>query len=413
MEEAFAHGLGGAEASVRPTVSVLIVARNTGALIGDAILSARQQSLRDIEIVVVDDASTDDTRAVAERHASEDARVRVLDGPRAGLAAIRNTSLDAARGRWAAILDSDDMLHPRHLEHLVGAAKRTDAEIVAANMVVFSVEAGITRTALFADREDWLEERWLTPVLYVRANSASHDAVSAGYLKPLFDVEFLRRHRLSYDLRLRIAEDYDLVARALAAGARYRYLPHPTYFYRRHAQSTSHRQSVADLSGMLAAADSALAGSHDPELLEAVAARTASIRSALRHVRAIEALKARRPWRAIVAMGPDRGAWRLMAQTFVEGTGRRLRRATDAGPAPPPCAVLVGRPEPASALAGKLARFEKSGRLVAHRDAPGDARSRALLADGLPPVTEIFVAHPGTLDDAAYLMAPSVERETR
>jgi succinoglycan biosynthesis protein ExoO len=348
---------------------------------------------------------------VAERHAAEDPRVRVLDGPRAGLAAIRNTSLEAARGRWAAILDSDDMLHPRHVEWLVAAAERTKAEIVAANMVSFRVEAGRTRTELFADAPGWREERWLTLVDYVRANSATGDAVSAGYLKPLFDMEFLRRHRLRYDLRLRIAEDYDLVARALAAGASYRFLPCPTYFYRRHDASTSHRQSVADLSGMLAAADAAAAGSHDPDLLAAVAARTAGIRSALRHAKALDALKARRSLRALLQMGADRGAWRLMLQTFVEGGTWRLRRSGHEPPLAAPVAVVIGTPTAGSDVAVALARLERQGHRVERRAAPADDRARALLADGLPLPTRVLVAPPATADDAAYAMAPAIVRE--
>lgn len=390
-----------------PAVSILIVARNTGAMIGDAILSARQQTFADIEVVVVDDASTDDTRLVAERHAREDARVRVLDGPRAGLAAIRNASLEAARGRWAAILDSDDMLHPSHVERLVASALATGAEIVSANMVSFSIADGRISSALFADVPGWREERWLSLVDYVRANNASGDAVSAGYLKPLFDLAFMRRHDLRYDLRLRIAEDYDLVAKALAAGARYRFLPRPTYFYRRHDASTSHRQSVRDLSGMLETADAAAAGTNDGALIAAVAERTASIRSALRHTMAIDALKARRPLRALAAMGLDPGAWGLMMRSVIEGVQKRLCPPRAAGIAVPAVAVL-GVPVPGSLLAARIAELAGIGQRIEFRAVPSDDRARALLANDLPLPTDIFVAPDATLDDAGYLLSPAL-----
>ncbi|MEJ2459623.1 MAG: glycosyltransferase family 2 protein [Novosphingobium sp.] len=369
-----------------------------------------QQTWQDLEVVVVDDASTDDTRMIAETHAAQDARVRVLDGPRAGLAAIRNASLEAARGRWAAILDSDDMLHPCHIQNLVAAAQRTGAEIVAANMVSFSAEGGWTRTALFANHPAWQEERWLDQVEYVRANSASGDAVSAGYLKPLFDMEFLRKHSLCYDLRLRIAEDYDLAVRTLGAGARYLYLPHPTYFYRRHAASTSFRQSVPDLMGMLATADSAAAGSADPELLSAVVARTAGIRSALRHAQALDALKGKKPVHALLRMGYDRGAWALMLHSVIEGGRKRLFRRQGAEKEAVPSALLIGVPAPGSQVARAVAELEQGGRPVERRPVPENDRARAQLADGLPPLTEVFAALPATFDDAAYAMAPGIAR---
>ncbi|MEH3046360.1 glycosyltransferase family 2 protein [Sphingomonas adhaesiva] len=386
---------------VRPAVSILIVARNTGPYIGDAILSARRQTRRDIEIVVVDDASTDDTRAIAERHAAEDARVRVLDGPRAGLAAIRNASLAAARGRWAAILDSDDLLHPSHVERLVAAAERTGAELVAANMVSFSIEEGVTRTSLFADTPDWRQERGIDLAAFVRSNGVAAGGVSTGYLKPLFAMDFLRTHGLEYDLRLRIGEDYDLVARALAKGARYIFLPRPTYFYRRHAASTSHRTSLRDLDALMAASDALPRLTRDPDVLAAVARRTAGIASAQAHGRAVEALKARAPLAALRALGADVGGWTLLARSIVEGGTRRLSRGAgghgtvDATPA----VLAIGDGAP-----------DLPGQRVIARAAPADDAARAALADGLPPLERIVVTAPATLDDAGYAMAPAVDR---
>ncbi|EIZ78459.1 glycosyl family 2 [Novosphingobium sp. Rr 2-17] len=274
-----------------PLVSILVVARNTAAYIGAALQSAREQTYKALDILVVDDGSTDTTRAVAQAHAVADERVRVLDGPRAGLSAARNTSLAAAQGQWAAILDSDDVLHPRHIERLVQQAHARSAHIVAANMVSFSTNADRLSSWLFADGGAWTQPHRIGLADYVRANSAAGDAVSAGYLKPLFDMAFLRSHAVQYDVRLRIAEDYDLVARLMDRGASFEYLPEPTYFYRRHSSSTSHRHSVKDLSAMLALADNLKVSAQDDALRTAIAARKDGIRAALRHARAIEGPK--------------------------------------------------------------------------------------------------------------------------
>lgn len=379
-----------------PLVSLLMVARNTDSYIGDAILTARRQTYEDIEIVVLDDGSTDDTRAIAAGHAAEDHRVRVLDGPRSGLAAIRNASLAAARGRWAAILDSDDLLHPRHVERLVDAAQRTGATAIAANMVSFGLDAwGVRHAALFADTPGWREECEIDLASYVRANSAADEAVSAGYLKPMFDMGFLRRHSICYDARLRIAEDYDLVARMLAVGGRFHYLPVPTYFYRRHADSTSSRLTVRDLNGMIAAADSALQGpAATPEVHAAVAQRTHGLQGALAHARAVEALKRLRPHRALLALGRHGYAWRLMRRTLTEAVGKRLLRRVSAAPLIDDVVLIGDTPDEVEVTLR---------RPIPHRG------TEAGVADGLPVVDRVLLGEGASADDAAFAISPRAE----
>jgi glycosyltransferase involved in cell wall biosynthesis len=99
-----------------PTFSVIVPAYNAERTVGDAIRSALAQSVDDLEVVVVDDGSTDGTSAVLERFAAADPRVRHLRQANAGVAAARNHALEEASGRYASFLDSDDVLLPRYLE---------------------------------------------------------------------------------------------------------------------------------------------------------------------------------------------------------------------------------------------------------------------------------------------------------
>jgi len=98
-----------------PTFTVVMPAYNTATTIASSIESALAQTLDDFELVIVDDASTDDTLAVAERYAS-DTRVRMVTRPHSGLAATRNAALEVARGRYVSLLDSDDLWMPQYLE---------------------------------------------------------------------------------------------------------------------------------------------------------------------------------------------------------------------------------------------------------------------------------------------------------
>jgi GT2 family glycosyltransferase len=105
-----------------PLVSVIVPAFNAAATIEETLFSALGQSLRDIEVIVVDDGSTDATPQIAARLAAADPRLRLVRQENRGVSAARNAALALARGRFVAPLDADDLWHPRKLEKQVAAA---------------------------------------------------------------------------------------------------------------------------------------------------------------------------------------------------------------------------------------------------------------------------------------------------
>lgn len=94
-------------------VSVIIPAHNAGPFVGDTISSALEQSWPDVEVIVVNDGSTDGTAAVLASFAG---RIRVIDQCHSGVAVARNRGAAAARGTWLAFLDADDLWLPHKLE---------------------------------------------------------------------------------------------------------------------------------------------------------------------------------------------------------------------------------------------------------------------------------------------------------
>lgn len=93
-------------------VSVIIPARNAAGTLGETIASLQAQTLEQWEAIVVDDGSTDGTGELARSLATDDPRVRVLDGPGRGVSAARNVGLAAARHPLLAFLDADDLVRP-------------------------------------------------------------------------------------------------------------------------------------------------------------------------------------------------------------------------------------------------------------------------------------------------------------
>ncbi len=347
-----------------PLVSLLMVARNAAQHIDAALDSARRQTLRRIEIIVVDDRSTDATGEIIRRHAAEDPRVIAVPGHGKGLAAVRNLSIAAAAAPYGAVVDSDDILHPRHAEYLLDLARRTGADLASSNMIAFSDD---TPATLFADGEAWQAERTIGHAEFLATGRLDRPGIQLGYLKPLFRLAALRQHGLGYDLRLRIGEDWDLVERALAAGLTYAYRPEPTYYYRRHAASTSFRWAPADLAALIAAERDRIAGEKPGSAsAQARAERLASLEDTLAHCEAVAHLKARRIDKALPHLLRRPRAISLLAASAREGLARRAatrrpRLPAEAVVASAPHVLLCGEAPPGSPVAIAAALVTASG----------------------------------------------------
>ncbi|KKZ84123.1 glycosyl transferase (plasmid) [Rhizobium phaseoli Ch24-10] len=110
--------------SDQPLVSVVIPAFNASTYIERTLRSAMRQTYAALEIIVVNDGSTDDTAKLVRRVAMSDSRIRLLSTSNRGVAAARNTQIDASSGRFVAFLDADDLWHPTKIEKQVNALNR-------------------------------------------------------------------------------------------------------------------------------------------------------------------------------------------------------------------------------------------------------------------------------------------------
>ncbi|MFC0202001.1 glycosyltransferase family 2 protein [Paracoccus rhizosphaerae] len=296
---------------------------------GAAYLRHAMQSVLDqthdrIELIIADDASDDDSVAIARGMARNDDRVRVLaSAQNQGPAATRNRALDAASGDWIAIVDSDDLIHPQRIARLLAAAQGHGADLVADDLVHFGApEAQGGRTLL--QPLAMTTPQIIDTALFLRANSGDPRVPGLGYLKPLISRRVLGSRR--YDGRLQIGEDYDLILRILLGGARYLLLPDPLYAYRRHASSISHRLSVDRMAAMLAA-HRALPRMEEPAARQAAAAVDRHLRRALRYERLVSDIKGRN----LTRVAPRMVDPAMLGRLFASLQDRRRRGAAQAG----------------------------------------------------------------------------------
>jgi len=111
-------------------VSVIIPIYNVEAYIEECLRSALKQTLRDIEIICVDDGSTDNTPTILKRLQQEDSRIRLFWQENAGQSVARNYGMHEARGEYIAFLDSDDLFVEQALEHAYSKVKTDDLDIL-------------------------------------------------------------------------------------------------------------------------------------------------------------------------------------------------------------------------------------------------------------------------------------------
>ncbi len=116
-------------------ISVIIPVYNRESMIEECLTSVLTSTYRNLEVIVIDDGSTDGTLALCRKMQASDPRIKVLQGEHAGVSKARNMGLDAATGAYVFFIDSDDVIHQNLLEILHKSLKDSDARIAATGVV--------------------------------------------------------------------------------------------------------------------------------------------------------------------------------------------------------------------------------------------------------------------------------------
>ena len=175
-----------------PDVSVVVICFNDRANLPRAVRSALGQTLRNLEVLVVDDASTDGSADVADELARTDDRVTVVRLPEnsGGCSRPRNTGIDRARGRYVMFLDSDDYYERHACKNLLLAAERTGAEVAAGRVVRENLTRG--------RRTDWAKDLYSGRAFYRGVRDNPHLFFDPLSTNKIYRRDFLDRHRIRF-----------------------------------------------------------------------------------------------------------------------------------------------------------------------------------------------------------------------
>jgi succinoglycan biosynthesis protein ExoO len=220
-----------------PEVSVILATHNNERSIGKAIQSAQNQTVQDIEIVVVDDASTDGTYAIMTSLAAHDSRIKCIHLPQnIGASGARNVALAKAIGQWITILDGDDWYELTRLENLLKAARDNEADLVADNIKIYDhIRQCVIYQTNFGKRNQLAA---LNAKLFFERDTPLQ-LYPIGFIQPLIRRKFLTDHNIVYDTTHRIGEDFIFVSEILLQGARAFIIPGAYYNYLIHISPTS------------------------------------------------------------------------------------------------------------------------------------------------------------------------------
>lgn len=210
------------DADVPPRISVVIPAYNAAAFLPEAVASVRAQTLPPIELLVIDDKSTDDTRRLARTF--EDVTLIECD-VNGGAATARNLGIAAARGEWIAFLDADDRWHPRHLEIVLAAIRSSGSTLGWTQSRIASVFPPVDphpRLHVRAGAELLVDMLGTNPVAQTTAVVRRDILIAAG----------------AYQAGERYAEDYELFLRLAPTGTFVQVFT-TTCLYRLHEGQTS------------------------------------------------------------------------------------------------------------------------------------------------------------------------------
>lgn len=212
-------------------ITVVIPAFNASTWIVETLRSVLEQDAPEIEVILVDDGSTDDTAKLVTRIAENDPRLRIIGKHNTGVSDTRNAGLREAKGRYVVFLDADDVLSDGFLKTRMDFMDaHPEIDICGSDIEQLNESGTRTPTGTHAPGENALQEILLyDPV------------VSSVPGNMMYRVSSLRKHDLHFETRLSsLADKYFLVC-AANKGLRCAYVPGSPLYYRVHSSSMSYR----------------------------------------------------------------------------------------------------------------------------------------------------------------------------
>lgn len=212
--------------STKPLVSIVMTFYNTSVFLKKAIESVLEQTLENIELICVDDGSTDNTLAFLKEYALKDKRITVLTQKNAGAGIARNAGLTIAKGDWISFLDSDDFFQKDMLESMLALGCKDDSDVVVCGHYFCNMEGEVFKQKKY--QEKCLKASPFAPTIF---KSNIYSLIQPNAWTKLFKTSLVRQNQVFFE-NLKSCNDYTFSYTMLAAAKKISITDKPFVYYR-------------------------------------------------------------------------------------------------------------------------------------------------------------------------------------
>lgn len=220
-----------------PLVSVVVPVFNAGRYLEECLDSLLNQTLQEIEVICIDDGSTDESPAILEAKALKDSRLKVFHQANAGVSAARNRGMSAARGKYLTFVDADDRIDLQTLGYLCFEAERLQTDILLFNYA--KVENGKYRRCALLDE---IFSRFGDAAFSFAEGEELLYFVHGTTVGRFYRREILERNRLEFPVFTSVGEDFVFWIEAMLTARRFAVCNQIFYFYRKDNENSLSKQ---------------------------------------------------------------------------------------------------------------------------------------------------------------------------
>lgn len=220
---------------LNPKVSISVPVYNVEKFLRKSLDSLVNQTLQEIEIIIVNDGSTDSCSTICDEYAAKDPRIVIINKANGGLASARQAALDVARGEYFCACDADDWVEHDMYEKLYQKAQETDADIVMCDYwSEYHDEKRVASHYEFdlSKREDMLDD-------------ALNKHFPTMVWNKLYKRTLFKKYNLSWEQGINMGEDLLIMLKILSFPVRVAHIPVPLYHYRRIIGGSSYTNSIS------------------------------------------------------------------------------------------------------------------------------------------------------------------------
>ncbi|MFS0817311.1 glycosyltransferase [Lysinibacillus sp. 1P01SD] len=223
-------------------VSVIVPVYNAEKYLEKCLTSICHQTLRDIEIIMINDGSQDQSLSILQNFADLDKRITVLDLENSGVSKARNVGIDHAKGQFITFVDADDWLEVTMLEELYQACRLTGSNIAKCDLYWQEAE-GSRQLHYTSNTYCTFSAIECLNKLFTEIGESHFGFASCK----LYEKSFLDMHRLRFDEAMSFAEDTVFLTRAVLKNQSICYVPRQLYYYNVNNESSLTKKAMVNL----------------------------------------------------------------------------------------------------------------------------------------------------------------------